>query len=464
MERSVELGSLVTRILPPVSGVPETHYARSGNVDVAYQVAQGDGPDILLVSYPAIPIDLMWDDPLLARGLRRLTDAARLLACDLRGWGSSGPIHGQVPALQAWMDDIASVMDASGSEKASVVAMGALGAPAMLFAAAHPERVSSLVLVDSHARYERADDYPIGMPDNTLRRAVEWYSASLGRGPIGDLMAPSRAADPLFRQWLLRAERLSMGPGDPERTATVDRFMRADVRSVLPAIRAPCLVIHRTGDRFVRVAHSHYLAERVPTAQLIELPGADHLWCSGDVDGLFEQIAAFISGTPERRLPGDRVLATIVFTDIVGSTEIARSLGDRVWRATLERYEEIAARHVESFRGRLVKSTGDGTLALFDGPARAIDCACAIRDAVGSLRLRIRAGVHTGEIEMMGNDIGGIAVHIGARVTALAAADQVLVSAAVPPLVIGSGVQFEDRGIHSLRGVSDPWRLFAATI
>jgi len=425
----------------------------------------GDGDvDALLVSHAQIPIDMMWDDPLLARGLRILGRSLRVTACDLRGWGSSEQIHGPVPALQAWMDDIEAVTNAVASKRSAIVASAASVAPALLFAATHPERVSSLVLVSPFACYVRDDHYPLGMPSDLLDAGVRWFCESIGRGSTVALMSPSRADDPLFRSWALRCERLSLGPGGPQRAALVDLFMRADVRGVLPNVTVPTLVIHRVDDRFVRLHHAEYLVEHLPNARLLKLPGADHLWNSGDVEALFAATAAFVSGAPSDRAPGDRALATILFTDIVGATERAHGLGDRSWRVALERYEERAARHVESFRGRVVKSTGDGTLAVFDGPARAIECACALRDATAADDLPIRVGIHTGEVELMRDDIGGIAVHIAARVLGLAAAHEVLVSSSVPPLVAGAGIRFEDRGTHTLKGVAEPWAVFAALV
>lgn len=444
-----------------MTDVPETRYVRSGDVEIAVQVCDGEGPDIVLASHAQVPIDTMWDDPLLARGLRRLGAAGRLITCDLRGWGSSEQIFGPVPAMQAWMDDIEAVMDAARSSQAAIVAPAAIGAAAMLFAATHPERVSSLVTVGSFARYERDDDYEFGMPTTTLDDGIRWFCASIGRGPTIDLMAPSRADDPLFRRWALRSERLSLGPGDAQRAALVDLFMRADVRGVLPNVLAPCLIVHRAGDAFVVVDHARYLESHLPNAKLVGFPESDHLWSSGDVEGIFEAIAAFVSGARRNGAPRHRALATILFTDIVGSTERAEALGDREWRLTLERYEALAARHVESFRGRLVKSTGDGTLAVFDGPARAIECACELRDASAAAGLPLRSGLHTGEVELVGDDVAGIAVHVAARVMALAAPDEVVVSSSVPPLVAGSGIAFHHRGTHELKGVGEPWQIFA---
>lgn len=446
-----------------MAGAPDTRYVRSGELGIAVQVCDGEPPDILLVSHPQIPIDMMWEDPLLARGLRHLQAAGRLITCDLRGWGSSEQIQLPAPALQAWMDDLEAVMDGVGCERAAIVVAAAMASPAMLLAATHPARVASLAMVDAFARYERDADYPFGMPTSTLDTSIQWFCDVLGRGDTVDLMTPSRAADPLFRRWALRSERLSLGPGDSLRAAIVGLFMRADARGVLANVAAPCLLVHRRDDPFVSVEHSRFLARHLRNAELVELPGADHLWSSGDVEGIFAAIAAFVSGAAHGSVAHDRVLATILFTDIVGSTQRARDLGDRGWTLMLERYGELAARHVESFRGRLVKSTGDGTLAVFDGPARAIECACALRAASAAAGVPIRSGLHTGEVELVGDDVAGIAVHIGARVAALAEEHEVLVSSSVPPLVAGSAIRFEGRGTHALKGVDEPWAVFAVS-
>ncbi len=439
---------------------PETQYAvaREGH-HLAYQVT-GDGPrDILFVAEERSPIDLLWDDPLAARALGRLAAIGRLILCDLRGWGSSDAVSiRDVPAMQAWTDDIGTVLDAVGSESTAIVASSEPCLPSMLFAATNPKRVDSLALVNPFARFLRGPETPFGMPEDIAIRYVERYRETTGRGPLADLLARSRAHDPLFRRWFLRSERLGGGPN--EAAAVYEMFMRTDLLGVLPSIQAPTLLLRRRGDPHVRDGHARLIAERVPDARLVELDGEDNVWCSGDVDALFDEIERFLAGV-ERPATQNRVLSTIVFTDIVSSTQHAADLGDAAWTARLEAHDQMVASHVGAFHGSVVKSTGDGALATFDGPARAIHCAMGIARAAPALGLEIRAGVHTGEIELRGDDVGGMAVHIGARVAARAAPGEVLVSGAVPPLVSGSGLGFEPRGTHELKGVPEAWPILA---
>lgn len=437
---------------------PETRYAvgRDGQ-HLAYQVA-GDGPrDILFVAEERTPIDLIWDDPLAARALGRLASIGRLILCDMRGWGSSDPVSlRDLPAMQAWSDDILTVLDAVGSETAAIVASAETGLPVMLFAATHPSRVASLALINPFARYLRGPETPFGFPEDRAERYVEYYVERNGTGALADTLAPSRASDPMFRRWFARCERLGSGPSEAH--AVYSFFMRTDLLGVLPSIQAPTLLVRRRGDAHVRDGHARLIAERVPDARLVELDGDDHVWCSGDVDELFDVIERFLTGIG-RAVIANRVLSTVLFTDIVGSTERAAELGDAAWTARLEAHDEMVAAHVGAFQGRLVKTTGDGALAVFDGPARAIHCGVGVTRAAPALGLDVRAGLHTGEIELRGDDVGGMAVHIGARVAALAEAGEVLVSGAVPPLVSGSGLRFEARGTHELKGVPEPWPL-----
>lgn len=461
------LGSQEARTQTPPEGeqelsvdVPETRYARRGDAHLAYQTVGQGGRDVFYLSYPLVPIDLMWDEPLLARGLRQLASVGRLITCDGRGWGSSDPVdQANVPALQTWMDDVGTVLDETGSSRAALVGWDLSTLPLMLFAASHPERVSALVLINAFARFSRDADYPWGLPAESLARWIAAYEREVGTGAISRLYAPSRADDPLYLRWANRAERLSTAPRIARGQYTV--FAGSDLRGVLPSISAPTLVLHRSGDKVVRQGHAEYLASHILDARLVELSGEDHTWFGVDVDVLVGEIIAFLTGQAPSTPRHDRALATVAFIDIVASTEQAARAGDAKWRTVIERYHDVAAAHVASFRGRLIKSTGDGTLATFDGPARAIQCGCAVRDAVQALGLSVRVGLHTGEIELMGEDIGGIAVHIGARVTALAHPNEVLASAALPPLVVGSDVVFNDRGEHSLKGVPGTWRVFA---
>src|SRR5438105_732692 len=441
-----------------MSSTPETQYVLSSGNHIAYQVAEGGERDILYVPRTTTPIDLLWDDPIAARGLRRLTTFGRLIMCDLRGWGASDSIDTpRVPAMQAWMDDIGAVLDAAGSEQATLVASSEASLPLMLFAATNPERTTGLVLINAFARFLRTPETPFGIPPEAAERYVELYRTIAGRGALVDYLSPTRSSEPAFRRWSARSQRLGAGPGTA--AAIYDVFMRSDLSGVLPSIRVPTLVLHREGDQHVRDGHARFLAERIPGAQLVTLPGDDNEWFSGDIEPLFDEVEQFVTGSRGARRT-DRALATILFTDIVGSTERAASLGDAAWRGVREAHDELLRSHIESFGGQLIETAGDGALATFNGPARAIYCACGIRDAAASLGVSIRAGLHTGEIELMNEGISGLAVHIGARVAALADADEVLVSAAVPPLVAGSAIRFTPRGNYELKGVPGDWAVY----
>jgi class 3 adenylate cyclase len=443
-----------------VSEIPETRYVERGGVSLAYQTLGHGERDVLYLSWPLAPVDLMWDDPLLALGLRRLAEIGRLVAFDGRGWGSSDSVdQANLPAMQAWMDDIGTVLDHVGSDQAALVAMDTSALPLMLFAASHPERTSAVVLINAFARMARDSDYPWGLPPAALERWITQFGQTVGNGAVSDLWAPSRATDPYYRRWANRAERLSTPPGVAGGQYRL--YLHSDVRGVLPSISAPTLVLYRTGSRVLRRGHVEYLASHIPNARLVELPSDDNVWFSGDVDTLIDEVVAFLTGASRPRTRSDRALATIVLTDIVGSTERAARVGDARWRRELDQYRQLAATHLEGFQGRLVASTGDGTLATFDGPARAIQFAVSVADAVADQDLQIRVGVHTGEVELMGDDIGGIAVHIAARVASLADPNEVLVSAALPPLVVGSDIHFDDRGEHKLKGVPGTWEVFS---
>jgi class 3 adenylate cyclase len=328
----------------------------------------------------------------------------------------------------------------------------------MMLAAAHPARVRSLAVINACARFTRAPDYPQGAPADVAERIVASNRDGIGTGVSIPFVSPSRADDPVFVRWHNRAERLAGAPATM--TPVFDLFMRSDIRSVLGLIQAPTLVLHRSGDRYMRVAHGRYLAEQIPDSRLVELPGDDHLWYSGDVDGMFDELIAFLTGVRASE-PSSRHLATVLFTDIVGSTERAAELGDRRWASALAAHNEIVGGHVAGYRGRLVKLTGDGALAVFDGPARAIHCAAGVRGALGSQGLQIRAGVHTGEVELLGDDVGGIAVHVAARIMGLAGPGELLASGVLPPLVLGSGIEFSDRGSHELKGLDGVWPVVA---
>jgi class 3 adenylate cyclase/pimeloyl-ACP methyl ester carboxylesterase len=439
--------------------VPETRYTVSGGYNIAYQVVDGPERDILFGPRTTTPIDLLWDDPIAARGFRRLASCGRLILFDPRGWGASDSIATtNLPAMQAWMDDIGAVLDEVGSERATLVASSEQGLTMMLFAATNPDRTNGLVLINGFARFLRSPETPFGMPPEAAERYVELYRGMAGTETLADYLAPTRAQEPSFRRWYSRCQRLGAGPGTG--AAIYKVFMSTDLSGVLPSICVPTLLLHREGDPHVRVEHSRFLVERIPGARLVTLPGVDNEWFSGETEPLFDEIEHFVTGSRGAHRT-DRVLATIVFTDMVRSTERAAALGDAAWKRVREAHDELIRSHVSSFGGRLVEMAGDGALATFDGPARAIYCACGIRDAAASLGISIRAGLHTGEIELTGDGISGLAVHIGARVAALAEADEVLVSSAVPPLVVGSAIRFSDRGAHMLKGVPDPWTVYS---
>jgi len=440
-----------------MTDVSETRYARSGDTHIAYRVV-GDGPiDMVLIADWFSHVEAAWDEPSLARSLERLGSFSRLLTFDKRGVGLSDPVPlTTLPTLEEWMDDVRAVMDGAGSSRAAVIGVGAGGPMAMMYASSHPERVSALVLINTYARLSRDADYPLGIPPAARDRLLEQSYADFKQ--FTDVLSAPDATDPHFPDRWNRYLRLAASP----KTADVMRRMmfEVDVRSVLTAIHTPTLVLHRRDDRWILNGHGRYLAERIPVARYVELEGSEDLFFRGDADALLSEIQEFLTGA--RPLPeSNRVLATILFTDIVGSTERAASLGDHRWGELLDRHNDSVHEQLERFSGREIQTTGDGVLATFDGPARAVHCACAIRHALDDLGINIRAGVHAGEIEQRGRDIGGITVHIGARVEALASPGEVLVSRTVKDLVAGSGITFAERGSHRLKGVPDEWQLFS---
>jgi len=444
---------------------PPTRYAKSGDVNIAYQVV-GDGPfDLVCVPGWVSHLDLNWEEPDYARFLERLASFSRLILFDKRGTGLSDrvPVN-ELPTLEQRMDDVRAVMDAVGSESAALLGASEGGPMCALFAATYPERVRSLVMYGSYARGFPDDDYPWATtrwatnPED-LEAMLELLEEIWGDPhELLGFWGPSIAQHDRYRQWWSRYLRMSASPAAAVALGRMNH--QVDIRHVLPAIQAPTLVIHRARDSLVGAEGSRYMAERIPGARYVELPGEDHLWFFGDQDALLDEIEQFLTGTRQVREP-DRVLATVMFTDIVGSTERAARLGDQRWRELLASHEALVRVQLERFRGREVQMLGDGVLATFDGPARAIRCARTICDEVRSLGIEVRAGLHTGECEMRNGDIAGIAVHTGARVSAKASAGEVLVSSTVKDLVAGSGIAFADRGVHSLKGVPGEWRLFA---
>jgi class 3 adenylate cyclase/predicted alpha/beta hydrolase len=439
--------------------VPATRYARSEQGNIAYQMT-GDGPiDVVFIGDWLNHVEWQWEDPHNVRFLARLASFSRLILFDKSGTGMSDPVPlDELPSLERWMDDMKAVIDAAGAEQVALVAHSAGGSMAILFAATYPERVSALVLLSSFATMRRHDDYPIGLPSALADGVFEWLSEGWGTGSTLDVLGPSAADDPELRQWLGRLQRLSASPGAA--AAMIRWVLSIDVRDVLGAVRVPTLVLTRADDQFVRSGHGRYLAEHIPSARFVELPGRDYLYFVGDTESLLDEVQEFLTGVRVAPEP-DRVLATVMFTDIVGSTERTAAIGDRAWRDMVERHHTAVRRQLERFRGREVDTAGDGFFATFDGPARAIRCAEAIRDAVHSLGIDVRIGLHTGECELLDDNISGIAVNTGARVGSLAGPGEVLVSRTIVDLVAGADIDFVDRGIHVLKGVPGEWQLYA---
>ena len=440
---------------------PVTRYAESDDASIAYQVV-GDGPlDVVLVLGFATHLELQWELPPLARFLERISLFSRLVIFDKRGTGLSDPVA-EVPTLEQRVDDVRAVMDDAGSERAALFGISEGGPMSVLFAAAHPGRVTSLVLYGAMGRTTEAPDYPWASPADALREsATEFIAPYWGRQSEGmvELFAPSLAGDPRAAEFTARMERSAASPGMVQKI--FEMFLDIDVRSVLPTIHVPTLVLHRRGDRVVNRRAGEELAARIPGASYVELPGIDHLPWAGDSDTVLGEIEEFLTGT--RSLPEpDRVLATVMFTDIVGSTKRAAEVGDARWRELLAAHHTAVRLELTRFRGREVKTLGDGFLATFDGPARAVRCGQAIAAEARSLGFEVRVGLHTGEVELIGDDVGGIAVHIAARIGALATPGEVLASSTIRDLVAGSGIRFVDRGVQRLQGIADEWRLVAA--
>jgi pimeloyl-ACP methyl ester carboxylesterase len=438
---------------------PRVHYARSGGVHVAYQVF-GEGPlDLVMVPGFVSNVEMAWEDPPNARLLERLATRFRVILFDKRGTGLSDRGIG-IPDLETRMDDVRSVMDAAGSQKAAFFGWSEGGPMSILFSATWPERTEALILWGSFPRFTVAPDYPWGFDEPTLATFTENIAAHWGTGTTAFAISPRHARDRAVRDVIARWERSSASPSDALAIVRMNREI--DVRHVLGSVHVPTLLMHRTGDALVPAGASRYMAERIPGARLAELPGDEHLPWYGDQQDVVEQIELFLTGERGAAEP-DRVLATVLFTDIVGATERAAELGDRRWRALLEEHHARVRRELNRHRGREVDTAGDGFLATFDGPARAIRCARGIVEAVSGLGLAVRAGLHTGECELHEDKVTGIAVHIGARVAALAGAGEVLVSSTVKDLVAGSGISFADRGSHALKGVPGEWRVFQVT-
>jgi pimeloyl-ACP methyl ester carboxylesterase/class 3 adenylate cyclase len=440
---------------------PVTHFARGPDGAVAYQVF-GNGPlDLVFIPDWNTHVDVWFEEPHVARFFRRLASFSRVIVFDKRGTGASDAVPlGALPTIEQWVDDVGVVMDAAGVEQAAILSTGVGASMATVFAATKPHRTTALVLVSGAALIVRNEEYPAGLPKRLVDQAVATYREGFGRedNAYATSYFPSLADDPAVRSWFARFQRIALTPAIAE---GIWRWgFDVDVRSVLPAIQAPTLVMHRSDDSFLPIAHGRYMAEHIPNARFVELPGADHSFFAGDFDQMLDEVQVFLTGAPASP-EIDRVLSTVLFTDLVDSTTQAASLGDKRWRDVLDAHDEIARQQVERFRGRLIKTTGDGVLATFDGPARAIGCARAITTGVRTLGAEVRSGLHTGEVELRGADIGGIAVHLAARIMARADPGETLASSTVKDLVVGSGIEFEDRGEHALKGIPGHWRLVA---
>ncbi len=432
-------------------------YAHNGDVDLAYQVV-GDGPlDLAFVPGFVFHQELVWEYPPVRRFFERLASFSRLILWDKREQGLSDRL-GQPPTLEQSMDDLRAVLDAAGSERPALFGVSEGGPMTSLFAATHPERVRSLVLYGSWARILESDDYPEGQPREELDRFMAIASDNWGGPAVAEFFAPSMAGDDRFLAFWARILRAGSSPRGAREL--IRMYYDVDVREVLPTLSAPALVVQRSDDRVATPRQGRVLSQLIPDSRFVEIPGGDHLFFEGDTEALLDEVESFLTGTQAEREP-ERSLLTVLFTDIVGSTKRAAELGDRRWRDLLAEHDAVAARTLEEYRGRLVKTMGDGILATFDGPARAIRCARAFLTRARELGVRLRAGLHTGEAELLGDDVGGLAVHIGARASAAAGADEVIVTRTVVDLVAGSGLEFEDRGEHELKGVPGLWRLLA---
>ena len=436
-----------------------TRYAKSGDLSIAYQVA-GDGPmDLVVVPGLVSHVEAFHELPGYSRFVERLGSFARVITFDKRGTGLSDRVA-DAPSYEQRMDDVLAVMDAAASKRAALFGISEGGPLGALFAATLPGRTTALITFGAFARVASAPDYPIGLEREVGDQMGTALADSWGTGASLGLFSASRAHDPQAQVLWAKMERLAASPGGIRSLMRI--LGEIDVRCVLPSVAVPTLVLHATGDLFP-VEVSRYLAEHIPGARWVELKGVDHYPWFGCVDPLVAEIEEFLTGV--RPQPdADRVLATLLFTDIVDSTARAAEMGDRHWRELLEKHHALVRRELQRFRGREIDTAGDGFLATFDGPARAVRCAAAIRDAIAGLGLAVRAGLHTGECELVGSSVAGIAVHLGARIAALAGAGEVLVSSTVKDLVAGSGLSFADRGVHVLKGVPGEWRIFAAAL
>jgi pimeloyl-ACP methyl ester carboxylesterase len=437
---------------------PTTRYAKSGDYSIAYQIV-GDAPlDLVLVPGFVSHVEHAWEDPDLARFLGRLASFSRLILFDKRGTGLSDRVSvEQLPTLEERMDDVRAVMDAAGSKRATLFGVSEGGPMSMLFATTYPDRTAALVLYGTYANRVRDADYPWAPTMEQHREFLDAVQREWGGPTQAGIWAPSVADDDRFKRWWGQYLRLGASPAAAR--AVLEMNLEIDVRGILSAIRVPTLILHRSGDRRIDVGGSRYMAERIPNARFVELSGIDHLMWVGDADAIVDEVEEFLTGTRHSAEP-TRVLATVLFTDMVESTSRAVQLGDARWRALISDHDRLVREELTRFRGREIDRRGDGFLAIFDGPARAISSALSIVDRAHELGIQVRAGLHTGELDVIESGIAGIAVHIGARVMSLAGPDEVLVSSTVKDLVAGSGLSFSEKGTHELKGVPGSWRIF----
>ena len=437
---------------------PRTQYVTSGDVQLAYQVFGEGERDLVLVIDWVSHLEVVWDAPFMVEFLEALGWFGRVLWFDMRGLGMSDPVPGGVLAVEDWVGDVAAVMDAAGFGRATMVAQGHACQLALMAAATHPERISGLVLFNGFARLARDDDYPAGMPAGVHDVVLGQIASTWGTGAFAHILAPSMVQQPGVVDWWARMERYA---GTPRMAVSKSRTIyELDLRNVLPLVASPTLVVHARDNAYVRVGHGRYLAEHIDGARLVELDSPDH-WPLPD-SGLLGAVEEFVTGSRLVVDDAERVLATVLVVDVVGSTERASELGDRRWSTLRARFEDVVRQGLGSYGGTLVDVAGDGALATFDGPARAIRCARYVRDTLRLQGLEVRSGLHAGEVMRREGGIAGIAVHIAARVEALAAPGEVLVTRTVRDLVAGSGIAFEERGEHELKGVPDRWALYAA--
>jgi pimeloyl-ACP methyl ester carboxylesterase len=431
---------------------PITRYAKSGDIHIAYQVI-GNGPiDLILAPGFVSHIENYWDEPGLARWLNRLASFSRLIIFDKRGTGLSDRVS-DLPSMDERMDDMRAVLDAVGVERAALMGISEGGSLATVFAAHHQARCEALVLYGAFAKF--TSWFPT---EESLQQLLDYIDTQWGSGASLPMFAPSMAGDPIYQQWWGKFERLGANPGAA--IALMRMNSQIDITDILPSVRVPTLVVHRTDDVTVDIEGGRTLARRIPNARLLELPGKDHIPSVGDSETYLQEIEEFLTG--KKSVPIlDRVLATVLFTDIVDSTARAETLGDRAWRDLLACHDSAVRKQLARFRGKEVRSLGDGFLATFDGPARAIHCARSIKDSVRQLGVPVRIGLHTGEVELADNNVQGIAVHIASRVASLASADDILVTRTVKDLVAGSGLAFQDFGSRPLKGVSEEWQLYS---